>query len=254
MMSVAVLLVGMLADPTDCEALASSRCRARRSRARSGWRQVPSRRQPRRAKARRRQPAGAPRTTRAHAAGALPRRDRHDALLRFAHRDAEVWLPARTGTASSRRSATAAGRARSVIRPMARALAGRATRRRPPTPGTRAATRSFAIGHPEKLIDFGYRAVHEMTVQAKAIIAALYKRPARLSYWNGCSTGGRQGLMAAQRYPDDFDAILAGAPANNHSRLGVSRLAVSVPPLKIRPRAVPADKAGDDHSRGARRV
>ena len=101
---------------------------------------------------------------------------------------------------------------------------------------------SFAFNHPEKLIDFGYRAVHEMTVQAKAIIAALYKQPARLSYWNGCSTGGRQGLMAAQRYPDDFDAILAGAPANNHSRLGVSRLAVSMPPLKDPAAAVSAAK------------
>ena len=77
----------------------------------------------------------------------------------------------------------------------------KATRRRRPTPVTRAATRSFAIDHPEKLIDFAYRAVHEMTVQSKAIIAAYYNRAPRLSYWNGCSTGGRQGLMSAQRYP-----------------------------------------------------
>ena len=74
---------------------------------------------------------------------------------------------------------------------------------------------SFALGHPEKLIDYGYRAVHEMTVQAKAIIAAYYGRAARLSYWNSCSNGGRQGLMEAQRYPQDFDGIVAGAPAAN---------------------------------------
>ena len=74
---------------------------------------------------------------------------------------------------------------------------------------------SFALGHPEKLIDYGYRAVHEMTVKSKAIIAAYYGKAAKLSYWNGCSAGGKQGLKEAQRYPEDFDAIIAGAPANN---------------------------------------
>ena len=73
----------------------------------------------------------------------------------------------------------------------------------------------FAVGHPEKLIDYGYRAVHEMTVKSKAIIAAYYGNAAKLSYWNGCSAGGKQGLKEAQRFPDDFDAIIAGAPANN---------------------------------------
>ena len=73
---------------------------------------------------------------------------------------------------------------------------------------------SFALGHPEKLMDFAYRAVHEMTVQSKAIVTAFYGRGPRLSYWNGCSTGGRQALMEAQRYPEDFDGILAGDPAN----------------------------------------
>lgn len=73
---------------------------------------------------------------------------------------------------------------------------------------------SFALGHPEKLIDFGYRAVHEMTVAAKAMVAAFYDEPSRLSYWWGCSTGGKQGLTEAQRFPEDYDGILAGAPAN----------------------------------------
>ena len=58
----------------------------------------------------------------------------------------------------------------------------------------------FAIGHPEKLTDFAYRAVHEMVVQSKSIISSYYGRSARLSYWNGCSTGGRQGLMSAPLY------------------------------------------------------
>jgi len=63
---------------------------------------------------------------------------------------------------------------------------------------------SFALGHPQKWIDFAYRAVHEMTQQSKAIIKAYYGGPAKLAYWNGCSTGGRQGLMEAQRYPDEL--------------------------------------------------
>lgn len=75
-------------------------------------------------------------------------------------------------------------------------------------------TAEWAVGHPEKLVDFGHRAVHLMTVAAKAAIKDYYGSGPRLSYWNSCSTGGRQGLMAAYRYPDDFDAISAMAPAN----------------------------------------
>jgi len=100
----------------------------------------------------------------------------------------------------------------------------------------------FAIDHPEKLTDFAYRAVHEMTVTAKAVIAKHYDRGPRLSYWNGCSTGGRQGLMSAQRYPEDFDAILAGAPANYQTHLHTWDLATSVPVLKDTASVVPAAK------------
>jgi len=74
---------------------------------------------------------------------------------------------------------------------------------------------SFAIGHPEKLVDFAWRAVHEMTVKSKAVVTAHYSAAPRRSYWVGCSSGGRQGLTEAQRFPDDFDGIAAGAPANN---------------------------------------
>jgi feruloyl esterase len=66
---------------------------------------------------------------------------------------------------------------------------------------------SFALGHPEKVNDLGYRAVHEMAEKSKAIVAAFYGRAPRHSYWNGCSTGGRQGLTEAQRFPEDFDGI-----------------------------------------------
>lgn len=72
----------------------------------------------------------------------------------------------------------------------------------------------WAVGHPEKLVDFGHRAVHLMTVTAKQAIAEFYGTPASTSFWDSCSTGGRQGLMAASRYPDDYDAISAMAPAN----------------------------------------
>ncbi len=71
---------------------------------------------------------------------------------------------------------------------------------------------SFGLGHPEKVIDFGWRAVHEMTVISKTIIAAYYEAGPRFSYWNGCSAGGRQAMKEAQHFPADFDGIIAGAP------------------------------------------
>jgi feruloyl esterase len=72
----------------------------------------------------------------------------------------------------------------------------------------------FVFGHPEKFIDFAYRSEHEMTVQAKAVIRAFYGRDPRYSYWYGCSGGGREGLLQAYRYPDEFDGIIAGDPAD----------------------------------------
>jgi feruloyl esterase len=71
---------------------------------------------------------------------------------------------------------------------------------------------SFALGHPEKVIDFGYRAVHETALQSKAVIAALYGTAQRISYFTGCSGGGRQAFAEAQRFPEDFEGIIAGAP------------------------------------------
>ncbi len=74
---------------------------------------------------------------------------------------------------------------------------------------------SFALNHPEKQIDFGYRAVHELAVQSKAIIAAFYGQAPKYSYWNGCSAGGKQGLKEAQMFPQDFDGIIAGTPVSD---------------------------------------
>jgi feruloyl esterase len=73
-------------------------------------------------------------------------------------------------------------------------------------------TARFALGHPEKAIDFGWRAVHEMTTASKQIIGAYYDAGPTFSYWNGCSAGGRQAMKEAQRFPADFDGIIAGAP------------------------------------------
>jgi feruloyl esterase len=78
---------------------------------------------------------------------------------------------------------------------------------------------TFVPGHPEKVIDFSYRAVHEMTVAAKAIITARYGSNPKYSYWNGCSTGGRQALVEAQRYAADYDGIIAGAAAIDTTHL-----------------------------------
>ncbi len=77
----------------------------------------------------------------------------------------------------------------------------------------------WALGHPEKIVDFGHRAIHEMTVKGKAIVESFYGSSPRRSYFSSCSNGGRQALMEAQRYPEDYDGIIAGAPANYWSHL-----------------------------------
>jgi feruloyl esterase len=86
---------------------------------------------------------------------------------------------------------------------------------------------AFAVGHPEKLVDFGYRAAHEMTVKAKTIIGAFYGAAPTRSIWNGCSQGGRQGVAEAVRYPADFDAVVAGAPAVNYMHIHAGRMAIN---------------------------
>jgi feruloyl esterase len=87
---------------------------------------------------------------------------------------------------------------------------------------------TFAFGHPEKLTDFAYRAVHETVVKGKALAAAFYGGQPRYSYWNGCSSGGKQGLKAVQQFPEDFDGVIAGAPANNWIRLQAQSLVANI--------------------------
>ncbi|MEE2638610.1 MAG: tannase/feruloyl esterase family alpha/beta hydrolase, partial [Acidobacteriota bacterium] len=74
---------------------------------------------------------------------------------------------------------------------------------------------TFAHNNLAKELDYGFRAVHLTATTAKTLIAAYYSHGAHYSYWDGCSTGGRQGLMSSQRFPDDFDGIVAGAPVQN---------------------------------------
>lgn len=103
---------------------------------------------------------------------------------------------------------------------------------------------SFAMGHPEKLTDFGYRAIHLMTVAAKQLITAYYGSAPKLAYFQGCSSGGRQALMEAQRFPADYDGIIAGAPTNNWTpmmfgRIWVAQATLSDPASYIPPSKYP---------------
>jgi feruloyl esterase len=80
----------------------------------------------------------------------------------------------------------------------------------------------WAVGHPQRAIDYLYRAKHLVTVAAKGLVRAYYGRPATHSYFNSCSNGGRQALLEIQRYPDDYDGFVVGAPWNfqSHSNAG----------------------------------
>ena len=102
---------------------------------------------------------------------------------------------------------------------------------------------SFIAGHPEKFIDFAYRAEHGMVLEAKRLIVEFYGRAARYSYWNGCSGGGREGLLQAYRYPDELDGIIAGDPANMRRNAWALWLAIQTfkdPAAVIPPEKYPA--------------
>jgi len=114
----------------------------------------------------------------------------------------------------------------------------------------------WALGHPQKVTDFGYRAIHEMTQDAKLVVKQFYgKHPLQRAYFASCSNGGRQALMEAQRYPDDYDGIIAGAPANYWTHLVTSAIwqlqattldpASYIPPAKLPAIAKAVDAACD---------
>jgi feruloyl esterase len=97
----------------------------------------------------------------------------------------------------------------------------------------------FPLSHPDKVTDFAWRAVH---VDAKALVAAYYGHSPRLSYFEGCSTGGRQGLMSTQRYPADFNGIIARAPAYNQIYISAWGMRLVMTALKSPKHALPPEK------------
>jgi feruloyl esterase len=82
----------------------------------------------------------------------------------------------------------------------------------------------WGVGHPEKIRDWGSRSIHAITVPSKVLVEGLAAKAPSRAYYYGCSTGGHQGYAEMQRYPDDFDGIIAGAPGNNRTRLNVEFL------------------------------
>jgi feruloyl esterase len=128
---------------------------------------------------------------------------------------AEVWMPS-SGWNGKLQVVGNGGFAGTISYPaMARALAAGYASASTDTGHTGPSSNTFA--NEDALIDFAYRAIHETTVAAKTTVDGFYGSAPRFSYFAGCSTGGRQALTAAQRYPEDFNGIVAGAPASHTS-------------------------------------
>jgi feruloyl esterase len=154
----------------------------------------------------------------------------------------EVWLPA-SGWNGKLQAVGQGGLAGSIPYPEMAAALGAGYATSGTDTGHAGDSAEFVPGHPEKLIDFAYRAIHEMAVKGKAMIAARYGSAPTRSYFNGCSGGGRHGLTSAQRYPADFDGIVAGASSWNQPRMDAARIAVNrivnrtpesgIPPSKL---------------------
>jgi feruloyl esterase len=159
----------------------------------------------------------------------------------------EVWMPS-SGWNGKFQGVGGGGFAGVIVYPaLAAALhAGYATAST--DTGHQGNTAEFALGHPELVVDFGYRAIHEMTVKGKQLTEAFYGTAPRDSYFVGCSTGGRQGLAEAQRYPDDYDGIVSGAPAINWTHLLVSGVALGLATLKDPESYIPTSKLPAIHA------
>jgi feruloyl esterase len=135
----------------------------------------------------------------------------------------EVWLPEGAGW-NGRFQAVGGGGLAGIISYPAMADAVRGGYASSSTDTGHVNTDTTWMADRQRVIDYGYRAIHEMTVKAKAVIEEHYGRAAEYSYFNGCSTGGRQGLMTAQRFPDDYDGIVSGAPVNRFTQLHMGQL------------------------------
>ena len=148
----------------------------------------------------------------AHCAVKATARPTSDSNIQF-----ELWLPAAQAWNGKYEQLGNGGWAGNIpvagmAEPLRRGFAAAGT-----DDGHTGGTAEWAMGHPEKLVDFGWRAVHETRLQSGAILQAFYGKEAGRNYFVGCSDGGREALMEAQRFADDFDGIIAGAPANNWS-------------------------------------
>jgi Tannase and feruloyl esterase len=138
----------------------------------------------------------------------------------------EVWLP--TSGWSGRYESVGNGgfagfiRYDSMVNPLLAGSVVASTDDGHDAPAVGPTAADWALGHREKIIDYGYRAVHLTAVAAKAIATRFYGRAPAHSYFVGCSKGGQEGYMEAQRYPQDFDGIVSGAAANNWVRLFTS--------------------------------
>jgi len=144
-----------------------------------------------------------------------------DSDIRF-----EVWLPASgwTGRYESVGNGGFAGSIRydSMLNPLLGGSVVASTDDGHQAPAIGPTSADWALGHPQKVIDHGYRAVHLTALTAKAISASFYGRQPSHSYFVGCSKGGQEGFMESQRYPDDFDGIVSGAAANEWTNLFTS--------------------------------
>ena len=160
-------------------------------------------------------------------AGVLPRQRQADADVGLRHPRRSLAAARRAGIASCRRSATAVWAETIPYPALADAVKAGYAAVGTDT-GHVGGNGDFVAGHPEKLVDFAYRAIHEMTVSAKTLVAAHYDARPSKSYFNSCSTGGRQALIEAQRYPEDFDGIVAGDPSWDQMRLYAARVCLNV--------------------------
>jgi feruloyl esterase len=153
----------------------------------------------------------------------------------------EVWLPF-TGWNGRLQAVGDGGLAGSIpITSMATALAEGYVAAGTDT-GHVGGTADFMPAHPEKLVDFAHRSTHQMAVAAKAVVAAFYSKPAAFSYYNACSGGGRHALTSAQRYPGDFQGIVAGAASWNQARLDAGRIGVNLTANRTPDAVIPASK------------
>jgi feruloyl esterase len=101
---------------------------------------------------------------------------------------------------------------------------------------------SFITGHPEKLVDYGHRAIHEMTIASKAVVKAYYGAAPKFSLFTGCSLGGMQALQEAYRFPEDYEGIVAGAPANPMTMFNAAQMWPAMVIFHDPAKAIPASK------------